>query len=604
MSHKLERLQEKYEKAISNLELGTIQEIISELNAISNSEKEEFLSFYIKIGSDLFEASVNLNNYNSDDFQQKISDWHNRSTIIKEVKTKKEEFRDDFNDTLIRFYKNCNDIFINLKGHFLFLFDNNISRGTKIIILTDDTFENHPLLTRIKEKNKEFEVDKYKILDFIDSCKKFPTKLEEKYLCLMLISPDLNSEWELMDELKILFGLFNKSYIINKKNDAINSIDDFILKTIDDDIHDYIEIICNKVFNNVDITYDEEIIVKKFFGKNTPIIDYKILKSGNSGSKVIEVQPIKELSPRTSRFVIKYSKKDIHRKIKKEADAFINYIEDFQMRDYGHQYIETDQYEAIKYKYASSDGRTQSYPFASLIKDSLREIPLLNYNLIDVLKELFLCEPFEFWNNPKIINKSIWNMYSNYLIEEKIIKAIALIDGIDKDDVLSCELWKNYTEIKKMQIDYKEKVCHGDLHTENFFKDDVGVYLIDFGYTDHRHSILDHTTLEASIKFKHIPQYIDIIELMEIEKILCTNKKFENIDLSTIKRANLKSLIELIVFIRKESSALFYKEDNNLEYFLSLFIITLRQIQYPDLNQRYAYESAKFLAKYIVDFSR
>ena len=195
-------------------------------------------------------------------------------------------------------------------------------------------------------------------------------------------------------------------------------------------------------------------------------------------------------------------------------------------------------------------------------------------------------------------------MYSNYLIEEKIIKAIALIDGIDKDDVLSCELWKNYTEIKKMQIDYKEKVCHGDLHTENFFKDDVGVYLIDFGYTDHRHSILDHTTLEASIKFKHIPQYIDIIELMEIEKILCTNKKFENIDLSTIKRANLKSLIELIVFIRKESSALFYKEDNNLEYFLSLFIITLRQIQYPDLNQRYAYESAKFLAKYIVDFSR
>ncbi len=36
------------------------------------------------------------------------------------------------------------------------------------------------------------------------------------------------------------------------------------------------------------------------------------------------------------------------------------------------------------------------------------------------------------------------------------------------------------------------------------------------------------------------------------------------------------------------------------EYFIALFVMSIRQIRYSNMNQRYAYHSAKLLGEYIL----
>ena len=54
----------------------------------------------------------------------------------------------------------------------------------------------------------------------------------------------------------------------------------------------------------------------------------------------------------------------------------------------------------------------------------------------------------------------------------------------------------------------------------------------------------------------------------------------------------------MINMIRMNST----KDSNgsNLDYFISLFMMTIRQIRYPNMNQLYAYHSAKILSHHIV----
>ena len=52
------------------------------------------------------------------------------------------------------------------------------------------------------------------------------------------------------------------------------------------------------------------------------------------------------------------------------------------------------------------------------------------------------------------------------------------------------------------------------------------MFLIDFGHTGKRHSLIDYTTLECAIKFRLIPFYVLIDDLKVIEKELLLDNTF------------------------------------------------------------------------------
>lgn len=589
----------KYQTAITSNDVVTIQEIVSELNSLTSSEKKMFIEFYSQIGNDLFNKSLNVTSYNYFLFISSANAIQSTKKGGKNTKIKEEEYKNDFEAVLLEFHRSTEGYLLHLKSHFFFQLDNDSNTPTKLLILTDSFYNSNPLLERIAENYKPG-VQKYLLSDFINQIKSNLDITNQKYLCLISISPNLSVQEGNQDLLKDLFGFFKKTSEVKLKKTSDLSAKDYELHQIDEKTYDHIDNVCGKLFNNRDITFEEEVIIKKMFGKNTPIIDYKILKGGFSGSKVIEVQPLKNISSLTGRYVIKYSKIEKQRKVYKEYLAFKDFIDEFNIGTYRCDYAESSTYEAIKYNYASSDTRTESYPFALLIKEFVKGKRSLD-DLKLVLKQLFACDPFKIWMAiyPKLTE--IGNLYNNYIDESEILRAISEIDDMSIEDVTSSELWINFQKIKSHVIQTNTKVCHGDLHSENFFKDDSNVYLIDFGYTAFGHAIIDHATLEASIKFKHIPFFIPTSDLIEIENNLsCIDTFNELYDLSFINRKITREIFELILTIRKDAKKFLFDKQYPTEYLISLFMITIRQIQYTDLNQRYALHSAKELSKNIL----
>ncbi len=83
-------------------------------------------------------------------------------------------------------------------------------------------------------------------------------------------------------------------------------------------------------------------------------------------------------------------------------------------------------------------------------------------------------------------------------------------------------------------------------------------------------------------------------------KLLSINSFSNDFDLSFIKRTIVLELFKLITQIREKAKEYMLDKLSNLEYLISLFIINFRQIQYSDLNQRYAMYSAEILSKEII----
>ena len=119
------------------------------------------------------------------------------------------------------------------------------------------------------------------------------------------------------------------------------------------------------------------------------ILNYKFLKSGNSGSKVLEIHPIRGHHPDMGRFVVKFGIKTPEKKIKNEKALFRQYISDLMVQNYIAEYEETITHEAIRYNYASSDSKVDSLSFSELIGQSIAGTYDYKYTLQDVIAELF-----------------------------------------------------------------------------------------------------------------------------------------------------------------------------------------------------------------------
>ena len=605
MKNVLAKYTEEYEEIRLKQEFpfGLAQKFVATLLALSPDERYQLLPLFKQIENNAFEDGIEIPNLSYETIEQDKSEW-DASTKISPTKKKEKKpvAEGDFNKVLFHFFSKYDSALNKVKGYFLFRAENSDNSPTNVRILYDDEFNKHPEINSFDTEEPEYDLKKFKLREFSDLAAMKDEIRNQNYLFVFLITSHLRDNKELIDDIKGLLGLFSNDYIAIKKK-PVQKSSDFEFRRVEDGYR-AIKSFSEKIFNNRDISFEEEVILKMPFPGTEMILDYKILKKGNSGSKVIEIQPLKVDSPQMTRFVVKYSEIDSERKIQDEQDRYDLHVRNCGVTGYSAHYYHTDMHEAIMYNYASSDSKTDSNPFSKLMDDTISSKYNYPYSIEKVIEELFECAPYKKWNtNINTATESVKIHYADYIKSEaRILRAIALIRGIDESAVGSEELVRNYHAIKEYSLRTNIKICHGDLHSENFFKDKEGVYLIDFGWTNHHPSLIDHATLECSLKFKHIPFYIPVGDLINCENELLSIESFsKTFDLTFIKRPSILRISKLIIQIRENAKQFMIDKTNPLEYLISLFIINFRQIQYTDLNQAYAFATAEILSRKIVE---
>ncbi len=590
----------------SDYAFGLAQSFVAKLLTLQPNERYELLPLFKQIENDAFEDGFELPNLKYEELEKEKAVWETTSKATTKKRESKPNFEDDFNKVLFSFFSKYESFLQKIKGYFVFRLENKDESKTKVIVLYDESYNRHPEINSFEVKDENLHIEKYELRRFLELVKKQTEYADENYLCVLLIASNLRNNEILVPDVETLLKTFTNTNFLSIKKVPISVAGDYEVKNSDEGLES-LKNYSDKVFNNRALSFEEELIIKKLFDGNEMILDYKFLKSGNSGSKVIEIQPLRGNHPTIGRFVVKFELKNSERKIKKEESLFGQYILDLMIQGYTAKYKETVTHEAIRYNYASSDSKKDSFPFAKLIDDKLSdkyEKVDYSFTLEEVINQLFECPPYKVWNSKSHeVTQPVKTIYGEYLQSEmKIFKAISLIKGISETAINSDELVANYKIIKDYSLKTKKKICHGDLHSENFFKDEQGVYLIDFGWTNQHHSLIDHATLECSLKFKHLPFYVPLEELKECETNLLSIHSFsKSFDLSFVKRQSLFEVCKLIIQIRENAKQHMLVSSNPLEYLISLFIINFRQIQYLDLNQAYALATAEVLSKKIIE---
>lgn len=599
----LDRLSLKKDQAFAEETPNVIllTDIVSELNSLQPDDKFIVSDFAKRLSEDLFSKGSNIKSFNVKNFLDNVNIADGISETINH-QTKYSESQTVFKELFKKLIQNLPEHFEILKGYFITKLENNPLEPYKLMVLFDSTFFIQPIRKKISAIIPDAIFKEIK-----DYSKELESGLviEENLLCLILLHPRTNNE-DSLNELKTFLTNIIDTYssfesFSLKNNRDIN--DNFCESSISkEDFFEELSYVNGTLLSNGSIKHEEEKIIKKLCSSfKTPLIIYKTLSGGNSGSKVIEVRPKKELGPdHEKRYIIKYSLKSEERKIKKESDFFGKFIEGYKgFNDYQCVYDKTLIYEGLRYSYAISDTESESYSYDQVLSN--KENPF-HSNKVDIINDLFSIALYTTWKGSvQEIECTVKTLYETFIDSDKIFQEIGKIFNKNETQVNSDELYINFNKIWDYSFRFNQKICHGDLHSENFFIDKNGVYLIDFGYTGIRHAILDHTSLECSLKFKHLPFYIKQDELNDIENELILDSSFNLSNRFTkTTRADLLEMLDIIKKIRSNSISLIYDGNSKTEYFISLFIMTFRQIRYKDMNQLYAYNSALILSRKLV----
>lgn len=602
MKNNLEKETERFEQLRKDPDFafGLAQSFVSELISLPRDEKYKLLPLFKEIEEECFEHGIVLSNLDYEALLDEKNQWEAKKG---NVKKKSNRLRiDDFNTTLFRIFNKYEILFSKVKGFFIFKLENVEISKTRVVFLCDEDCRKHPEILSFDGEDEVLKIEMIDFADFLEAVDKDPDVRDHNYMCVMIVTPNLRSGGKYVEQLNKLNDSFTKCTFVAMKNNPIEKNDDYELRDFAEGL-DLITSYSSKIFNNRALSFDDELIIKKLFDGREMILDYKFLKGGNTGAKVIEIQPLKGNQPQMSRFVVKFAAKDSKRKINTERGLFNEFVENYAIPSYSAQYVDTTTREAIKYRYASSDGKTDSFQFAEILSQLTKKDNDISFSLDQVMSELIECAPFQSWRgSTHSVEQTVEELYEDYLqSERKVLRKIGLIKNKAEDQIDLDPLVLRYRKIKKYRLKTCKKICHGDLHSENFFKDEKGVYLIDFGWTGSRHSVIDYATLECSIKFKHIPFFIPVEELEGWEKNLLSNEAFErDYNLSFIRREMAANLFQLILQLREEAMQVVKDSESTLEYLISLFILSFRQIQYSDLNQRYAIKSAEILSNEII----
>ncbi len=583
-----------YTGAIPNA--PAVSEIVNQLNSIPQEDKYFFKDFAVTLKSDLFVNGIVIRGLNTNHFEP-IPDSSSKEVINETEASRYIEVQTEFRELLKKLIQNHSDHFEIMKGYFIAKLENDPLESYKLFVLHDLTFFIQPIKKKISKtiSNVVFS----RITEFKEELEKgnFP---KENILCLLLLQPRTNDE-EGMIKLKADIAFIVNSY---------KSFESYSLKTetemessiSKEDFLEEVEFVHSTLLSNGLIKHEEEKIIKKLFRNfSTPLLVYKMLNGGNSGTKVVEVRPKKELGNEyEKRYILKYSEKNPERKVDHERKCFGKWIAGYKgFNEYECEYDKTLTHEGLRYSYAISDTASESFSYSEILDDKDNGFHVDKVSIIDSLFEI---ELYKLWRDSLEAKEcAISELYESYIKIEKTFQVIGDMLNLNYEQVKRCEFYINFNKIWNSRLTINKKVCHGDLHSENFFKDKNGVYLIDFGYTGIRHALIDHTSLECSIKFKHIPAYIEIKELIEIENELLLDSSFQlSARFAKTTRPDLLERLEIIKRIRSNSLPLIKESNSITEYLISLFIITFKQIRYKDLNQLYAYNSALTISRKLV----
>jgi hypothetical protein len=496
-----------------------------------------------------------------------------------------------------------------LKNYYFISLNSDASQNYNLLILHDNSYFVIPYKNCLQ--NQFGDISVFTIDDFYKDLQKklIPGKADSKnYICLLLLKSKMNAPEDIKncsETLKEIIKLFDSAELLSIKNKNIN--EKFYLKKtlaekdfLDEDFFDEIQYLTYTFLTNTELLYEEEKLIKLFFKDyDCPLLEYKLLERGNSGAKVIEIRPKQRINnAQARRFIVKYRPLSEARKLNEEAKNFNKYIgacEGFS--DYTCVHQKTVTHEGILYSYAKSDYEKFSFPFSAILNKPENQFHNSAAKLID---KLFNIEEFKHWERDKETKTGkIEELYKPF-IKQDVFDEIKKILGLTTTELEDLELIKNYNRIVKHEITTKTKVCHGDLHTNNFFVDNQNIYLIDFGFTQFLPPVIDYAFLEASIKFNHIPRFINIKQLEEIEQELLNDETFTtDYKFISTERDDLKYYLNIIQKIRVNATNLL-PEGNKLEYLISLFIATFKLIKYSDLNQLYALHSASILSEKII----
>lgn len=602
-SNKLELLNSLKEQAFQNNSIDTskTEEISLQLRTIPENERNKFYDFvkgYLELGFDLGldQSNISLENF------QTIKEEDKLEILKEEIKSENAQITESltsFKDLFDKVKLELKDYFINYKGYFITELINDPAFGYDLIFLYEENYYFKPLKGRVK--------DKFTDCNFIKFDKENLENLDQdkNYLCVFLLMSKMNDNEKLdllINNIRKLiesFQVFNYHSIV-VKNDILLHEDinrkDYFIKDVKCALSTFI--------SNAKINFEEEKIIKKLCSSlKSPLLFYKILSGGFSGSKVLEIKPKKANNFDNEKiFIIKYGY-IIDGKITDEKNNFDSFIMGRKgFSNYSEAIFETTlHYEGIRYNYAISETSNYSYSFSEILLK--KEMPFKDIEFKkNIINKLFNDnEAFSAWREDYNEDKTslVGDLYVDYVSRVKIEESLKnILNEEDKEN----EFLDIFDKIWTYELTYKESICHGDLHSDNFFIDDGNnIYLIDFGYTNKRHSLLDYTSLECSIKFKHFPFYLESQELINIENELLSEKTFDlSYSFTQTKRTEILEFLDLINTIRNCSMKDFLGGTNNIEYFISLFIMTIRQIRYPNMNQLYAYHSAKILGQYII----
>lgn len=605
-SNKIELLNSLKAEAFSNnsINMSKTEQISLELRTIPDDEKNKFYEFVKQFLEQSFENGYE-SNIVLDDFSI-ITDGEKSDEIVEELKIESIEtskslisFKDLFNKVKFE----LRDYFVNYKGYFITELINSRDLGFKLIFFYENNYHVTPLKGRV---NNQFNGYDCEFIEF-DSSVGMNLDSDKNYLCVFLLMSKMNNKE----------GLKNLKTSINK---FISNFEEFYYHSITgkqeillcentnrkDDFIDEIDVVLSTFISNGKINFEEEKIIKKLCSDfKSPLIFYKILSGGFSGSKVLEIRPKKTNNFVNDKiYIIKYGFIS-DGKIKEEKDNFSEFIKGRKgFQSYTDAtYEKTLHYEGILYNYAISENSKASYSFDEILKKT--ETPYFEIeSKKNIITKLFSKnEAFNKWREDfnELKTCKVGDLYIDFVSKDKIEDSLEYILNDEKRSKVVLDI---FDKISNYVITYKETVCHGDLHTDNFFVDDEkNIYLIDFGFTNKRHSILDYTSLECSLKFKHFPFYLESDELIEIEKELMSERTFDlSYNFASTKRKEVVEFLSMINTIRHNSlKDLSGQSADNIEYYISLYLMTIRQIRYPNMNQLYACHSARIIGEFIVE---
>ena len=587
--------------------ISVLKLIKRELFSVKKSDRDFLKAFVGELNEKLFTSSISIQGLDLETyFKNGQKDLEISKEKIVEVNIKEKPVEITFDELLKEFLVCIKETIIDLKGYAIIKLSNQEYSKYKIKVLYDDNYYHEPIKHKVIKVFSE--CDSSTIEDYKNKLKEGETP-ETNLLCLVLLTSKINnkkSQIETNDNLNEIINSFDNFEYCTIKNFE-NHVGEYYKRSVDKQgFLDEIVFVTSKFLSNGKTSYEEEKVIKKVFEtSNALVLNYKLLQAGNSGSKVMEIKPV---TTQTSgnydrRFIIKYSIKDNDRKLKKEISNFTNYIEAYEgNNEYKCTHYETSTYEALKYDYAKSPGSLESYSFADILKNSNNpyfEKPN------EIITELFDLDIFSRWSVESSVKETakLIDLYSKYIDLEKIKKQVLIVKHWTDRDFNESQFKIKLDKLLVFQLEVIKKICHGDLHSENFFKDEKGkIFLIDFGYTGIEHSVVDHSSLECSIKFNHIPKYIKLETLLDLERELILDGTFSNSYTFKVlnTRKDLHEYCEIIKRIRTNSEQYLINQNSKIEYYISLFFMTYRQVRYRDMNQLYALESSEIILDKII----